>query len=105
MRGGPVGSGARSNGRSSLKRITPICSVAYDSTQRRVRRTLTDHRLPSYPQAPVAERRRTVAVDYCLNRAAECEKLAELAPERSVRTRYRQLAATWLRLARNTEFT
>jgi hypothetical protein len=50
-------------------------------------------------------RRRTVAVDYCLNRAAECEKLAELAPERSVRTRYRQLAATWLRLARNTEFT
>jgi hypothetical protein len=49
--------------------------------------------------------RRTVAFDYCLNRASECEMLAELAPERSVRIRYRQLAATWLRLARNSEFT
>jgi|SRR5262245_21730938 hypothetical protein len=50
-------------------------------------------------------RRNTVAVEYCFNRAAECEKLAELAPDRSTRVRYRQLAAAWLRLARNAQFT
>ena len=50
-------------------------------------------------------RRMTVAVEYCVKRAAECEKLAELVPARSERVHYRQLAAAWLRLARDTEFT
>jgi hypothetical protein len=50
-------------------------------------------------------RRMTVAVEYCVKRAAECEKLAELAPGRAERVRYRQLAAAWLRLARDAEFT
>src|SRR5262249_3525431 len=50
-------------------------------------------------------RRISVAVDYCLNRAAECEKLAELASERREKLTYRMLAAAWLRVARNASFT
>jgi len=50
-------------------------------------------------------RRKSVAVDFCLNRAAECEKLAELAPDRTTKTRYRKLSANWLRLARSASFT
>ena len=50
-------------------------------------------------------RRKSIAVDYCLNRAAECEKLAELAVEDSSETTYRKLAACWLRLAQNADFT
>src|SRR5262245_3110417 len=49
--------------------------------------------------------RTSVAIEHCLNRAAECEKLARLNPERAERNRYRQLATAWLRLARNAEFT
>jgi len=44
-------------------------------------------------------------VDYCFNRAAECEKLAELAADRAVKIRYRQMAAAWLHLAGNAELT
>jgi hypothetical protein len=43
--------------------------------------------------------RKSVAVDYCLNRAAECEMLAALATDRTGRISYRRLAAAWLRLA------
>src|SRR5262249_35636716 len=50
-------------------------------------------------------RRNSVAVDYCLNRAAECEKLAELTPEHREKVTYRKLARAWLRLARNASFT
>src|SRR5262249_17451375 len=50
-------------------------------------------------------RRKSVAVDYCLNRAAECENLAELALDHTGRTNYRKLAAAWLHLARNAQFT
>jgi hypothetical protein len=50
-------------------------------------------------------RRNSVAAKDCLNRAAECENLAELAPERRERNTYRKLAAAWLRLARNAQFT
>jgi DNA-directed RNA polymerase subunit RPC12/RpoP len=49
--------------------------------------------------------RNSVSVGFCLNRAAECEKLAELAPDSTTKYRYRKLAAAWLRLARNASFT
>src|SRR5262249_3070061 len=50
-------------------------------------------------------RRKSIAVDYCLNRAADCEKLAEVAPERREKITYRKLSAAWLHLARNAQFT
>ena len=50
-------------------------------------------------------RRNSIAVDYCLNRAAECEKLAELALGCAEGNTYRKLAASWLRLAQNADFT
>src|SRR5262249_26364218 len=36
---------------------------------------------------------------------AECESLAELASDRTGKTNYRKLAAAWLHLARNAQFT
>jgi hypothetical protein len=41
---------------------------------------------------------KSVAVDYCLNRATECEKLADLPSEHREKVVYRKLARTWMNL-------
>ena len=43
---------------------------------------------------------KSVAVDYRLNRATECEKLADLPSEHREKVVYRKLARTWMNLAR-----
>ena len=51
-------------------------------------------------------RRRTLAVNHCLNRAAEAERLAVLAADDpDVKALYEQLARAWRRLSRDAEFT
>ncbi len=49
--------------------------------------------------------RKSVAVGYCLNRAAEVGHLAALAIDPDSKARYLQLVQAWLRLAQNAEFT
>jgi len=44
------------------------------------------------------------AVQHCQNRAAECERLAELAVEPQSRDDFLRLAGTWRKLAENREF-
>jgi hypothetical protein len=50
-------------------------------------------------------RRRTPAVDHCLNRAAEAEHLAAQTGDVVSKKRYEQLALVWRRLAGDAEFT
>jgi hypothetical protein len=49
-------------------------------------------------------RRPSPAIQHCLNRAAECEHLAELATTAENKNGYLRLAACWHQLAENRDF-